>query len=318
MMGAGDALAAADTRRLTARSCGNRLAGTRSPRDGVVIGSFTSSLIWQAPDGALYGVSTPRYGDLPGAIVVDDAAYQVLRGASIAPGTGVSCDRGRVTFAGSPVTIDFACARRWVPVPDGSIRLGPCDMEAIACALGIIDGARLVRARGGSDPGPVAGVTQDPFATVPMTAIEDLHRGIRDHDEDRVHLAAAALLGRGMGLTPCGDDVLIGTLGALVLIEGRSPLVDRTVRRVCSAALRLTNRYSYDALLQIADGMVFQRLSDFVVAFSGEGSGRIGEAAQALLDYGASSGRFTALGALTTIMAAQGYDTRMLRSCLAF
>ncbi|HEX3605428.1 MAG TPA: DUF2877 domain-containing protein [Candidatus Dormibacteraeota bacterium] len=99
-----------------------------------------------------------------------------------------------------------------------------------------------------------------------------------------------ALLGRGPGLTPAGDDVVAGALAALVLLGGAVP----AAAGVLEEAPRRTTLLSAALLRCAARGQVVPQAAGLLRALCGEGA--LQPAVEALLDIGATSGPALALG----------------------
>lgn len=107
--------------------------------------------------------------------------------------------------------------------------------------------------------------------------------------------AVAALLGRGGGLTPLGDDVLCGWLAAHRAAGVVTPAVDAAVR----AGLGRTTLLSATLLDCALEGEVLPELGAWLAA--AWGSGRSVGSAEALLAVGGSSGAGLMTGALLAL-----------------
>jgi hypothetical protein len=126
---------------------------------------------------------SPRVGPGPFAVVLSDE----LPLGALSPDAAVLYDATRRVLTIGPVSVDLHRAVVWQPTPDWS------------------------RLRG-SDPAVW------PHGRPPAELRESLERVVRaialgDRDECRV--GVLGLAGRGTGLTPAGDDVLVGVLFAL-------------------------------------------------------------------------------------------------------
>jgi hypothetical protein len=114
--------------------------------------------------------------------------------------------------------------------------------------------------------------------------------------------AVAAMLGRGDGLTPLGDDVLCGWLAAHRALGVATPEVDGAVR----AGLARTTLLSATLLDCALEGEVLPELGDWLVAVAaapgaGAVAGHAWAAARALLAVGATSGAGLMAGALLAL-----------------
>lgn len=105
------------------------------------------------------------------------------------------------------------------------------------------------------------------------------------------------LLGLGQGLTPSGDDILLGLFS--VILMNNSPLneLDGIPELITLRGEGLTNELSLSGLKRASNGMVRQRISDFVRDFA-HGS-EIKNSLEAVLEIGHTSGRDITLGILT-------------------
>ncbi len=108
-------------------------------------------------------------------------------------------------------------------------------------------------------------------------------------DDDTLLALAATLAGRGSGLTPAGDDALAGLMLALWAHRGAGarPLCARIV----GVAAPRTTRLSGAFLRSAAEGWADARWHALLHALAGDAHGPLVEAARAVLDFGASSGR---------------------------
>jgi hypothetical protein len=110
--------------------------------------------------------------------------------------------------------IGLAGARIWDPRPDWEqirrgLRFTPAVLEAVQTALE--QGAAASQmARWTLAPPSALPEGAHPLENSFRDAAEDLDRGARDGDRDRFVHGAARLIGLGTGLTPEGDDYLLG------------------------------------------------------------------------------------------------------------
>jgi hypothetical protein len=112
----------------------------------------------------------------------------------------------------------------------------------------------------------------------------------------------ASLVGLGVGLTPSGDDVLVGALAALDLVSACSPGA-RPLRQALVESLPLplearTTRLSAQMLRAAADGLYAEPVLDLLDALADGGASpaHVEHAAAALARLGHRSGRDTLLG----------------------
>jgi hypothetical protein len=171
-------------------------------------------------DGRLLAVLGTGSVRLPCAVVAGGSSSPFGREGLVEVGDGA------VHVGGRPAVE----IRRWF---DPRLRLGPLDPAAV-CRL---DAALASR------PCP------DPLLA--PDAVERLAGGLAGGEPDR---AVAALVGRGSGLTPTGDDLLAGALAALRAVG--SALADPLGAAVRAHAPGRTTRLSAALLADADDGAV--------------------------------------------------------------
>jgi hypothetical protein len=114
--------------------------------------------------------------------------------------------------------------------------------------------------------------------------------------------AVPALLGRGSGLTPLGDDVLCGWLATSRLLD--DPARPAVAAATVELAARRTTRLSAELLACAVDGEVLPELRRLLAALAA-GTG-VDDALAALLRVGHTSGAGLALGCAIALGASAG------------
>jgi hypothetical protein len=132
-------------------------------------------------------------------------------------------------------------------------------------------------------------------------AREQLAAGIRGDDADEFLAGARALIGLGEGLTPAGDDCLVGALGALWRFAPRSigqrPVVRAELARAAAGG---TTTIAREFIVHALEG----RFSELVVAtLMASSPGDARRAATRLVDTGATSGADTLTGLRLALQA---------------
>jgi hypothetical protein len=102
---------------------------------------------------------------------------------------------------------------------------------------------------------------------------------------------AEALCGRGPGLTPAGDDMLVGWLAAGWLLYGEAPHFLAACEEIVAVARRRTHLLSRVWLEYAARGAFALPLLELLASLADENEERLLRAARAVLALGASSGR---------------------------
>jgi hypothetical protein len=239
------------------------------PRPAEVVAGGPSA-VYVSVGGDLLAVVSPPGVRLPCALVLAGRP-----GLSIAAGDALVVGGGAVeglVFAGDVSTVTVA---QWF---DPHVRLAGYDTAAVA-RLAAAVGAE---AAGGADPFVEAGA---------VDRMADALAGSGDLRE-----AVEALVGRGTGLTPAGDDVLAGALAALRAV--RDDAADRLGRAVGAAAGAggsRTTRLSAALLEAAGDGAVIPQAERVLRALAA-GALHVDRAVPALLAVGHTSGWHLAAG----------------------
>jgi Protein of unknown function (DUF2877) len=132
-------------------------------------------------------------------------------------------------------------------------------------------------------------------------------RALHNALEQRHAVAAAArqLAGLGAGLTPAGDDYLVGVMAALWLLGDRelAPII-------AQSAAPHTTRLSSAFLLAAAQGQFAEPWHQLARALACQSASECGAAVQRIAEIGASSGRDALAGFVNLSGAAQRYVWR--------
>ncbi|MPZ78930.1 MAG: DUF2877 domain-containing protein [Actinophytocola sp.] len=138
-------------------------------------------------------------------------------------------------------------------------------------------------------------LTADPHLTAAVDALTDDRADDRTVDDAVLHL-----LGRGPGLTPSGDDVLVGMIAALWFVGEIDASSLAPLRHLLAdGALRLTTDISVEYLHHACRGMVVGPLHDLLLALDRSDSSTTADAVSRLCRYGHTSGMDCLLGVVT-------------------
>lgn len=246
--------------------------------------------------GRLITLVAFQEADLPQGIRLNTPAQFSFSG--LARGAAVACRDGFLRCQGSPLVADLRRAKRW-KCNLAALELtlnAPALRAAWECAAELFAAQKR---RGQAEPA-VAGVEIERLATTLTAAAKDLDAG-------GAGSAAAGLVGLGPGLTPAGDDFLVGFLaglwssaggnaGRLHFLAGLGRKVDRLSGR--------TNDISREYLRHAARGQVSGRLNALAEAIGrAESPDRLREVTAASLEVGHLSG-LAATGGLLLGLAA--------------
>lgn len=132
-------------------------------------------------------------------------------------------------------------------------------------------------------------------------AREELHRAAGTGDRRRAARAAAVLAGMGEGLTPAGDDYLVGTLHALWAARAAGAL--EFGLEVAAAAAPRTTSLSGVWLAAAARGEAAPPWRRLCESLAGDDEAAVMTAAESVLSMGHTSGAAALAGFTATLMA---------------
>ena len=244
------------------------------------------------PPGALV-IAIESVGGVPAGILVRGstnlAALGVRAGMSFEP------TAGGWSIPSAGIRIDAAGAATWSPALPLTARLvtGPDLARRIAAARAIA--ARSVRS-GGLWPSGAAHSSEEPWLSRARALIDALLDGLGNDDGDRATGAALGLVGLGIGLTPSGDDYLVGLLAGLEATG--HPLHGLLAAAVAADVPGGTTSVGAAGLTHASLGAYPERLHDVLVAVASEAatSGDLVRAVERAMELGATSGSDTLAG----------------------
>jgi hypothetical protein len=245
---------------------------------GVVLGAGATAA-WVDLDGFVVAITTREVPLLPNAVALAAASGALVR-PGLAAGTLARVTPGRIDLGSLRIAWSPADPPAWdptVPVPRHADPTAVAGRgAALRIALGAVDSHRQPPPRL-LDPDP-AGLVEELVRMGVATATDPggaagltlLFRAVRERDPVPARAAARAVVGRGPGLTPEGDDLVAAVAGTLAVL-GPVTGVDGVVR---------------DALLGALDSGPGRTtaLSGTLLALASEG--RLAEPAGRLLDLG--------------------------------
>lgn len=259
-----------------------RLNGGRFTAQVLAVFEHACDLV--TPDGDVVALVTPQVGDGPLNVVVEGAGM-LFSGAY--PGAPVTLEQQRLCVG--ELGIDLGGAAVWDPCPDWDGLRGRRD--AIVPRLPRLQALCLRRAPAGSflalleaaRPGDgLAGV----FLSKARKAAQALREGWSG-DVERLPAGAAGLAGLGTGLTPAGDDFLVGTMLGAWLIH---PAAAALCRVIALVAIPRTTALSAAFLQAAARGECGASWHALLEALDGGHRGELEKAVLGLLAHGATSG----------------------------
>jgi hypothetical protein len=289
-------------------------AGEHAPRhrfDGAVHSVFEKACNIRLDDGRLLCLLLPQLADLPHGIRIEAPQLDFSRHLEI--GQRVGC-RADVLRLGDPaLTVELASARLWrSELPGSDVDL---DRPEAAHAWRVAWFALARHEHGASGAGdagrpgrrPPAIVPSDPLRRAVFRAGLRLAHAVRHFRADRTGVVIHRLIGLGPGLTPAGDDVIVGVLAGLWSARSGRPerlaflaSLGEAVRRAAAA----TNDISRAFLRHASVGSVAEPLS-LLARRIGEAAptGEVERVARRALAVGHTSGADGVLGLLLGLAA---------------
>ena len=263
-----------------------------------------------AGSGDLLTIAIDVVGGLPGAVLV--GGIDDLRATGIRRGMSVVAAVGGLSISEAAVTIQTSSARVWsaaLPAPSRLTAERPATADlvrSIDVARGVA-GARAPSAglgpllAGGMEPA-------DPLVGVARDRIERQRWAFDAGDLASIIGEAVELVGLGPGLTPSGDDYLVGLLAGLESTGHRAHPALATA--VAYAAPARTTAIGASVLGHAARGAFAERLHDVLAAIGDGRDDDIDRAIGRAMAYGASSGADTLVGLFVALDAAMADRAR--------
>ncbi len=266
----------------------------QSSIEGRITGLYQHAVNWQDMAGRLFCLVDSRMGSVPFGISVDVPEGFSFLDCGLQTGDAVAVTTVALNFGDGVFSLDLSGA---TVQPAPGIRLLKT-ADSIHEAMSILQSSV---SKGGLFDYVIGNATSrdcDPFMEAISKRLNTLRSGFRIGPQDEVIDAARGLVGLGMGLTPSGDDVLVG------LLAGMSSLGNENALKMITTALSgqvkgRTTDVGAAYLENAMEGRFSERLTDYVNAVV-EG-GNILRATERLLAFGASSGQDCAVGVLSAL-----------------
>jgi Protein of unknown function (DUF2877) len=175
-------------------------------RDGAVLGAFTLAVIIgvPTPDGPrVLSLLAPTAAGVPNGVRLAAADASVL--TRHVPGGSVSVGGGRILLGG----VEVRAVRSWPSrVPRAAAEHGRVEMISDTIVA-------MVAPHASGVPGGFVAALRSALASLPTAPVTSTAPTVRRAADDRLGAAVRQLVGRGIGLTPGGDDVIAGALCGL-------------------------------------------------------------------------------------------------------
>jgi uncharacterized protein DUF2877 len=253
---------------------------------GFVHSVFERVVNVEGEDGELFTLASRDLDDAPQTLIADTASFTMM---GIARGDRVDATREGIAIGGR-IGIRLEGARAW----NGKLPSYPADDSRLRRNLGKVRALIGSRAIGGRPP---SGFAFTMAATLERRAAM-LRAALEAGDIRRAVLHGRAMVGLGPGLTPSGDDFLVGLFAALhVPGNPRGELASACDLIVCGVERR-TNAISVAALKTAARGRVREAIQDLVRELTEGPPNELAAALTRVLAIGSTSGTDIVAGIL--------------------
>jgi Protein of unknown function (DUF2877) len=247
--------------------------------DGTVEAAYVRACMLSTKGHGLLTLTTPTMGRLPRGFVVD-VSSDFSFASSVATGAIVAARSGILRFRDTDLAVDL----RSTPLWRSALRALCIDGSNAAVALARTAAIATLRRDGRSDS----------FTRLAGAALVSFDAAVRALDAPSAERAMKGLIGLGEGLTPAGDDYLVGYFAGLWACSGldQSRLNFMTVlsEQLKRNAVN-TGDVSRIYLEAAADGEVSERLFDLSSSVATPSDdAAVSRAVAAALDVGHSSG----------------------------
>ncbi len=122
-------------------------------------------------------------------------------------------------------------------------------------------------------------------------ATENLSKAVELADENKAKEAVYGLVGLGQGLTPTGDDMLLGFLSTACLFKKHREFIYSLKEYILKTVKERSTDISYEFIRCMFDFEYSQPIKDILCAVLDGDKKRCSDAAKQLLSFGSSSGR---------------------------
>jgi uncharacterized protein DUF2877 len=197
-----------------------------------------------------------------------------------------------------PLVVDVSSATRWSPRLPAAARFS--SRRGLAARVGL---ARQFATETVDAPAAGRGFGAL-LASAAAPHIAALRSALITGDARVAEAAAVALIGLGIGLTPSGDDFLVGLLAGLEATH--HPARSSLAAAIASEAPSRTTAIGANVLEHAARGEFTARLHDVVIALADDAAAGLDRAVGRAMAYGATSGADTLVGLFLALDVAAG------------
>lgn len=255
---------------------------------GRVHSVFTRTINIETAAGTLVTLAADGCDDAPDSVVLDLPDFT---GSGVLAGDPVTAMPARIAIAGR-LTVDLRAAARWQEdLPRGidpqCLRANLPSAQVLLSAAGTAGGMLAAGATADAWTGEVTRALAIGTAQVRLSLLRGDDSAFRAH--------AASLIGLGPGLTPSGDDFLVGLFAALRCGDGAARFA-RPCADIVAAGASRTNAISLAALRHAAAGRVRASIAQLLQQLCQGSPDTVAPALQRVLAIGSTSGTDIAAG----------------------
>ena len=284
-------------REITAASARLRPLLEEAYWEGCIAATFQTSLLLTGPHEALLHVhGGPRLVS-PFSLRLDSPLSGVLRQLTLQPGVPVYKTGQCLEIPGS-LRLWLSNVSYYSSPRPGVAEISPMALQVAQHTL--------------HNHGRQGGINAIPQANAMMTT---MWQALADGDLKRMAEVACRLVGLGPGLTPAGDDFLVGWLRGLWLMVGNSVAIHDALRSLCRSLVpdvaRRTTHIGATFIRYGLEGEFAEILDQAIVALSSPSSPQaIAHTLRQLMAQGKTSGTDTTAGLLSCLGALSHYQHR--------
>ncbi len=266
---------------------------------GSVLSVFAGACNLVSDQGEVVTLVSQRVGNGPLNIVLEGDGF-LSRG--LEAGLPVEGDGGSIRVGealhNEPYRVSLAGAEVWEPWLEWEGL--DADRPGLKANLAVLHDHLIAQAPAESlvlllVPGPVGGCSlESTYRKAARRAIEGLLAALRMGDRQGIAASAAALAGLGPGLTPAGDDFLLGLMAGLrtwpQFLEGRGLSVEEACQAIYGAAAGRTNLLSMALLRSAREGLFGETWHGLLAALRQGEADEVRGATDRVLGFGGTSG----------------------------
>jgi len=256
----------------------------------------------RATDNQLYTLGSSGADNAPATLVVDTPAFDRF---GLCPRMPIVILKAGLAAGGLSVSLDHT--RPWSPL----LASLPIPVLSLHWMREFVDWHGVP---GGIKPRHrPASAVEAQTALVLAQATRGLSSALRAHQVRSAHDHGGRLIGLGPGLTPAGDDYVLGIAVGCALLGARGRHYQALLLEVIDANAHRTNDISYTAMAHAVRGRVRESIIELAKAMASRDSIEMAVRAHRVLALGATSGTDILSGMLAGLQLPAGGDVLSAR-----